>query len=47
MKWEILMEEPTSFHMKPGSSEMFVSKVAFADGRVLTTSDMEGCDFIF
>ena len=47
MHWEILMEEPTSFHAKPGSSEMYVSKVAFADGRVFDLSDIEGCSFTF
>ena len=47
MHWEILMEEPTTFHRKPGSSEMYVAKVAFVDGRVLTGTDIEGCDFIY
>ncbi len=47
MRWELLMEEPTNFHAKPGSSELFVPKLAFADGRVLTSSEIEGCDFIF
>ena len=47
MHLEILMEEPTGLHGKPGSSELFVAKVAFADGRVLTSAEIEGCDFIF
>ena len=47
MHWEILMEEPTTFHAKPGSSELFVARVAFSDGRVLDINDIEKCDFIF
>jgi hypothetical protein len=50
MHWEVLMEEPFGpANGKPGISELFVTKVAFADGRGLTISDFEGttCDFKF
>jgi hypothetical protein len=47
MHWELLMEQPTRFHGKPDSSELYISKVALADGRVLTNGEMEGCVFIF
>jgi hypothetical protein len=48
MHWEVLMEEPTGIrNSKPGSSELFVDKVAFADGRVLHVGELEGCDFKF
>ncbi len=47
MHWELLMEEPTNLHGKPDSSELFVAKVAFADGRILMSSEIEGCDFVF
>jgi hypothetical protein len=46
MHWEILMEEPTTFQRKPGTSEMYVAKVAFADGRIVSGTEFEGCDFI-
>jgi hypothetical protein len=48
MHWEVLMEEPFgNGHGKPDSSEMYVSKVAFADGRVLDILGIDGCSFTF
>lgn len=48
MHWEVLMEEPSGIKGKrPGSSELFVEKIAFADGRVLGIQDLERCDFWF
>ncbi len=47
MHWEVLMETPTTFHGKPGTSELYVDKVAFADGRVLTILDIQDCSFLF
>jgi len=48
MHWEVLMETRSGIeHSKPGSSELFVDKVAFADGRVLHVGEMEGCWFHF
>jgi hypothetical protein len=48
MHWEVLMETRSGIeHSKPGSSELFVDKVAFADGRVLRVGEMEGCGFHF
>lgn len=41
------MEEPAGQRGKPDSSELFVTKVAFADGRILSMLDIEGCDFTF
>ncbi len=46
MHWEILMDEPTQFERKPGTSEMYVDRVAFTDGRILKGTELEGCDFI-
>jgi hypothetical protein len=48
MHWEVLMETPAGISGgKPGISELFVAKVAFADGTVAGVSDFEGCDFKF
>jgi hypothetical protein len=47
MHWEVLMEEPTAFHGRPASSEMYVSKLAFSDGRVVDGTDIEDCSFTF
>jgi hypothetical protein len=51
MHWEVLMEEHTRFHAKPGSSELYLTKVAFSDGRVARMTDIaggaEGCAFTF
>jgi len=47
MHWEVLMEEPTTFQGKPGSSELFVTKVAFSDGRVVNILGIERCSFTF
>jgi hypothetical protein len=48
MHWEVLMEEPSGMAKRePGSSDLFVTKLAFADGRSLGVSDFEGCSFSF
>lgn len=47
MHWTVLMEEPTGLHGKPGSSELYVTKVAFSDGRILSLLDIEKCSFTF
>jgi hypothetical protein len=48
MHWEVLMEEPFSNGLgKPGSSELYVRKVAFADGRVVDILGIDGCSFKF
>jgi hypothetical protein len=48
MHWEVLMEEPFgNGHGKPGRSELYVSKVAFADGRVVDILGIDNCDFNF
>lgn len=48
MHWEVLMEEPSTIQgKKPGSSELYVTKVAFSDGRVVDILGIEGCDFAF
>ena len=42
------MKKPSGIKGKqPGSSELFVDKIAFADGRVLGVQDLERCDFWF
>jgi len=47
MHWEILMEEHASFEgRKPGTSEMYLSRVSFSDGQRKQGIDFEGCDFI-
>ncbi len=49
MHWEVLMETPETFahKLKPNSSELYVTKVAFADGRVIDITGLDGCDFSF
>ena len=48
MHWEVLMEEPFGNGPgKPDSSQLYVSKVAFADGRVVGISGIDGCSFTF
>lgn len=48
MHWEVLMEEPSNIEgRKSGSSELYVTKVAFSDGRVIDILGIEGCDFDF
>ncbi|MGD0497548.1 MAG: hypothetical protein ABSC23_03830 [Bryobacteraceae bacterium] len=48
MHWEVLMETPTGIkNSTPGSSELFVNKVALSDGRVLHIGDLDGCSFKF
>jgi hypothetical protein len=47
MEWEILMEEHAGKD-KPGTSTLYVDKVAFADGRSLGILDIaDGCSFTF
>lgn len=48
MHWEVLMEEPFgNGHGKPDTSDLYVSKVAFADGRVVDITGIDGCWFTF
>ena len=47
MSWEVLMDEGTQFKGRPKSGNMFLSKIAFADGKVIEFLDLhnhyEGC----
>jgi hypothetical protein len=47
MYWEVLMDERTQFKGKPKSGNMFLSKIAFSDGKVVDLLDLhnhyEGC----
>jgi len=48
MHWEILMGEHTDIkNAKPGSSQLYVNKVAFSDGQQLGILDIDGCEAIF
>lgn len=42
MHWEVLMDEVFTTGAKPGNVQFYVTKVAFADGRVLDTLGIDG-----
>ncbi len=48
VNWEVLIEERTKFKgMKPGSTELYLVKIAFADGRTLRSGQFGACGATF
>jgi hypothetical protein len=48
LHWNIPMEQPSLQHdRKPNTSELHLNKVVFADGQVLSDSDLKQCRFDF